>query len=73
MEREERESKKNYKTLVRALIHDLRNPLTGIRGFAELLENELQDSPKLSGYAREILRGADDLEALLEKETKGHS
>jgi signal transduction histidine kinase len=38
------------------IIHDLRNPLSVIRGYADMLELKLEDSPELHKYARQIGR-----------------
>lgn len=43
------------------LAHEIRNPLGGIKGFATLLQQELQDRPDLKQMASYIVQGADDL------------
>jgi two-component system nitrogen regulation sensor histidine kinase GlnL len=54
------------KELVRNLAHEIKNPLGGIRGAAQLLEMEL-DSPALSEYTQVIIKEADRLQALLDR------
>jgi two-component system nitrogen regulation sensor histidine kinase GlnL len=51
--------------MVRQLAHEIRNPLGGLRGAAQLLERELAD-PGLAEYTRVIIREADRLRALVE-------
>ena len=52
--------------LMRNLAHEIKNPLGGIRGAAQLLEHELAD-PSLREYT-EVIRGeADRLQALLDR------
>ncbi len=54
-------------TLVRqVLAHEIRNPLGGMRGAAQLLEKALDD-PALIAYAKVIMREADRLDALVER------
>lgn len=48
------------RSMVRQLGHELRNPLGGIRGAAQLLERQL-DSPAQKDYTRLIMREADRL------------
>jgi two-component system, NtrC family, nitrogen regulation sensor histidine kinase GlnL len=67
-EREERalqESQLN-RELIRNLAHEIRNPLGGIRGAAQLLENELERKD-LTEYTRVIIKEADRLQALLDR------
>lgn len=52
--------------LLRNLAHEIKNPLGGIRGAAQLLEQEL-DNPALREYTRVIVQEADRLRALMEK------
>jgi len=52
--------------LLRNLAHEIKNPLGGIRGAAQLLEQEL-DSPALREYTRVIVQEADRLRSLMEK------
>jgi two-component system nitrogen regulation sensor histidine kinase GlnL len=52
--------------LIRNLAHEIRNPLGGIRGAAQLLENEL-DRKDLTEYTRVIIKEADRLQALLDR------
>ena len=55
-----------HKELVRNLAHEIRNPLGGIRGAAQLLELEV-DSRELREYTRVIVHEADRLQALVER------
>lgn len=43
------------------LAHEIRNPLGGIKGFANLLHQELDDRPDLKQMASHIVEGADAL------------
>lgn len=43
------------------LAHEIRNPLGGIKGFANLLQQELQDRPDLQQMVSFIVQGTDDL------------
>jgi two-component system nitrogen regulation sensor histidine kinase GlnL len=49
--------------IIRQLAHEIRNPLGGIRGAAQLLERELP-SPDLQEYTQVIIREADRLATL---------
>ncbi len=52
--------------LIRNLAHEIKNPLGGIRGAAQLLDMELQ-SKTLSDYTRVIIAEADRLQALVDR------
>ena len=52
--------------LLRNLAHEVKNPLGGIRGAAQLLEQEL-DKPGLREYTQVIIQEADRLRALMDK------
>ncbi len=52
--------------LLRNLAHEIKNPLGGIRGAAQLLEQEL-DKPALREYTQVIVQEADRLRSLMEK------
>jgi two-component system, NtrC family, nitrogen regulation sensor histidine kinase GlnL len=52
--------------LVRNLAHEIKNPLGGIRGAAQLLEYELQ-SPGLKEYTQVIIKEADRLQSLVDR------
>ena len=52
--------------LLRNLAHEIKNPLGGIRGAAQLLEHELE-KPGLREYTQIIVQEADRLRALMEK------
>lgn len=54
------------KALVRGLAHEIKNPLGGLRGAAQLLERELPDS-SLYEYTQIIIDEADRLQALLNR------
>jgi two-component system nitrogen regulation sensor histidine kinase GlnL len=51
--------------MVRQLAHEIKNPLGGVRGAAQLLERELLD-PALREYTRVIISEADRLKNLLD-------
>jgi len=52
--------------LLRNLAHEIKNPLGGIRGAAQLLEHEL-DNPSLREYTQVVIQEADRLRSLMEK------
>ena len=52
--------------LLRNLAHEIKNPLGGIRGAAQLLEQELE-KPALREYTQIIVQEADRLRSLMEK------
>lgn len=52
--------------LLRNLAHEIKNPLGGIRGAAQLLEQELE-KPGLREYTQVIIQEADRLRGLMEK------
>ena len=54
------------KELVRNLAHEIKNPLGGIRGAAQLLGMELK-SRELTEYTRVIIQEADRLQALVDR------
>ena len=51
--------------LLRNLAHEIKNPLGGIRGAAQLLEHELE-KPSLREYTQVIIQEADRLRTLME-------
>lgn len=67
-DREERlvEQAAANKELVRNLAHEIKNPLGGIRGAAQLLEMEL-DSRELKEYTQVIIHEADRLQSLVDR------
>jgi len=52
--------------LVRGLAHEIKNPLGGLRGAAQLLDLELHD-PELKEYTRIIIAESDRLQGLMDK------
>jgi two-component system nitrogen regulation sensor histidine kinase GlnL len=52
--------------LLRNLAHEVKNPLGGLRGAAQLLESELPD-PALQEYTQVIISEADRLQALVDR------
>jgi len=54
------------RALVRGLAHEIKNPLGGLRGAAQLLERELGD-PALAEYTRVIIDEADRLQGLVDR------
>ena len=53
-------------SLVRGMAHEIKNPLGGLRGAAQLLETELP-SPELQEYTRIIISEADRLQVLVDR------
>src|SRR6266568_4710387 len=66
--REERllEQQQSNRELIRSLAHEIKNPLGGIRGAAQLLEHEL-DRPPLIEYTQVIIGEADRLQTLVDR------
>ena len=54
------------RAVIRGLAHEIKNPLGGIRGAAQLLARELPDE-ELSEYTRVIIREADRLRDLVDR------
>jgi len=52
--------------LIRNLAHEIKNPLGGLRGSAQLLEREL-DRPELKEYTQVIIKEADRLQTLVDR------
>jgi len=67
-EREERalEQAEATKELIRNLAHEIKNPLGGIRGAAQLLEMEIE-SRALTEYTQVIIKEADRLQLLVDR------
>ncbi|MFM2051314.1 MAG: hypothetical protein RL682_1805 [Pseudomonadota bacterium] len=67
-DREERlaEQAQTNKELIRNLAHEIKNPLGGIRGAAQLLEMEM-GSPELTEYTQVIIHEADRLQSLVDR------
>jgi two-component system nitrogen regulation sensor histidine kinase GlnL len=67
-EREERllDQAHANKELIRNLAHEIKNPLGGIRGAAQLLEMEI-DSRELTEYTQVIIHEADRLQTLVDR------
>ncbi|HUO66890.1 MAG TPA: histidine kinase dimerization/phospho-acceptor domain-containing protein, partial [Gammaproteobacteria bacterium] len=51
--------------IIRQLAHEVKNPLGGLRGAAQLLERQLPD-PELRAYTRVIIEEADRLASLVD-------
>src|SRR6476619_5896970 len=68
IEREERMLDQNQanRELIRNLAHEIKNPLGGIRGAAQLLDRELE-RPNLHEYTQVIMKEADRLQALMDR------
>jgi two-component system nitrogen regulation sensor histidine kinase GlnL len=66
--REERlkEQQQANRELIRSLAHEIKNPLGGIRGAAQLLERELEE-PQLIEYTQVIIGEADRLRSLVNR------
>jgi two-component system, NtrC family, nitrogen regulation sensor histidine kinase GlnL len=68
LDREERliDQAQANKELIRNLAHEIKNPLGGIRGAAQLLQLELQ-SKELTEYTQVIIHEADRLQTLVDR------
>lgn len=53
--------------MVAMAAHEIRNPLGSIKGFASLLHRDLKDQPALQRLAKDIMKGADNLNQLVTK------
>jgi len=60
------ENQETAKILIRGLAHEIKNPLGGIRGAAQLLDAELSD-PELHEYTQVIIDEADRLRSLVDR------
>ncbi|MDQ5848897.1 MAG: nitrogen regulation protein NR(II) [Pseudomonadota bacterium] len=71
--REERllSEQQSTRELIRNLAHEIKNPLGGLRGSAQLLEREL-DKPELREYTQVIIKEADRLQALMDRMLTPH-
>lgn len=71
--REERliEQQQANRELIRNLAHEIKNPLGGIRGSAQLLERELDD-PQWREYTQVIIAEADRLQDLMNRLLNSH-
>ena len=71
--REERliELQLRHRELMRNLAHEIKNPLGGIRGAAQLLEHELPN-PSLREYTHVIIKEADRLQDLMQRLLQPH-
>lgn len=71
--REERliEQQHASRELIRNLVHEIKNPLGGIRGAAQLLEHEL-NNPGLREYTQVIIKEADRLQDLMRRLLSPH-
>lgn len=68
VERETRllEQSQAHRDLIRNLAHEIKNPLGGIRGAAQLLDRELE-RPALHEYTQVIIKESDRLQALMDR------
>ena len=73
VEREEHQMTQHLanRELIRNLAHEIKNPLGGLRGSAQLLEREL-DRPDLREYTQVIIKEADRLQALMDRMLTPH-
>ena len=60
------EQQEANRELIRNLAHEIKNPLGGIRGAAQLLEREL-DGPELREFTQVIVKEADRLQTLMNR------
>ena len=60
------EQQEANRLLIRNLAHEIKNPLGGIRGAAQLLERELGD-PELREFTQVIVKEADRLQSLMNR------
>ena len=65
-------TQENSRTLIRGMAHEIKNPLGGLRGAAQLLDKELP-SDALKEYTHIIIEEADRLRNLVDRMLGGHS
>jgi two-component system nitrogen regulation sensor histidine kinase GlnL len=65
-EQRQTDQQRANRELIRNLAHEIRNPLGGLRGSAQLLERELE-RPELREYTQVIIKEADRLQALMDR------
>lgn len=65
-EQQQLEQSQMNRELIRNLAHEIKNPLGGLRGSAQLLERELE-RPDLREYTQVIIKEADRLQQLMER------
>ena len=65
-EQRQMEQQRANRELIRNLAHEIRNPLGGLRGSAQLLERELERA-ELREYTQVIIKEADRLQALMDR------
>jgi two-component system nitrogen regulation sensor histidine kinase GlnL len=72
--REERlvADQQSNRELIRNLAHEIKNPLGGLRGSAQLLERELEGKPELREYTQVIIKEADRLQNLMDRMLTPH-
>jgi two-component system nitrogen regulation sensor histidine kinase GlnL len=66
LEQRLRDQSEANRELIRNLAHEIKNPLGGIRGAAQLLEHELAQ-PELHEYTQVIVKEADRLQELMDR------
>ena len=73
IEREARieSEQQSNRELIRNLAHEIKNPLGGLRGSAQLLERELE-RPELREYTQVIIKEADRLQVLMDRMLTPH-
>ncbi len=67
-----RQAQQSTRAVIRALAHEIKNPLGGVRGAAQLLDRELAD-PSLSEYTGIIIQEADRLRDLVDRLLGSHT
>ncbi len=69
MEREhqQRNQQEAARNLVRGLAHEIKNPLGGIRGAAQLIEKEYRDNDEIQEYCKIIIEQSDRLKHLVDR------
>ncbi len=55
------------KTMAAGLAHEIKNPLGGIKGSAQLLQMELEEKPELHEYTQLIVREAERINRIIEE------
>ena len=58
---------KSFSSMIDMLMHELKNPLAGIKGASQLIESDLQDNPNFMELTKLISIECDRIEALLNR------